>query len=220
LQAAAGHRFLDRASPDVERATGLFEQIKRDAFRTNELFEGLLDLFKAGEHEHHPVDMNALVDEAVQLLRKELDGHDIATRTRLASELPVILGSTAQLREVILNLVQNSIDAMAVTTNRPRVISLVTARSGSDSIAVLLEDTGPGINPQKLASIFEPFVTTKAKGRGLGLALCKMIVDQHGGKLSAASGADGGARFEITLPTRMAVPAVPVAPGDKVVGSR
>ena len=149
LQAAAGHRFLDRASPDVERATGLFEQIKRDAFRTNELFEGLLDLFKAGEHEHQPVDMNALVDEAVQLLRKELDGHDIAIRTRLASELPVILGNTAQLREVILNLVQNAIDAMAVTANRPRVISVETAPRGADLIAILLEDTGPGIDPQQ-----------------------------------------------------------------------
>jgi len=150
---------------------------------------------------------------------KELDDSNITARAKLASELPVIAGNKGQLREVILNLVQNSIDAMAVTTNRPRVISLVTARSGSDSIAVLLEDTGPGINPQKLASIFEPFVTTKAKGRGLGLALCRMIVEQHGGKLSAASGADGGARFEITLQTRMAVPAVPVASGDKAVGS-
>jgi signal transduction histidine kinase len=219
LQAAAGRRFLDRASPDVDRATGLFEQIKRDAFRANELFDGLLDLFRGGEHEHQPVDMNALVDEAVQLLGKELDDHNITTRTKLAAELPVILGNTPQLREVILNLVQNAIDAMAATTSRPRVISVVTARRGSDSIAILLEDTGPGIDPQKLTSIFEPFVTTKAKGRGLGLALCRMIVEQHGGKLSAASGADGGARFEITLQTRMAVPAVPVASGDKAVGS-
>ena len=156
------------------------------------MFEGFLDLFRGGEHEHQPVHMNALVLEAVQLLRKELDDHNITTRTKLASELPVILGSTAQLREVILNLVQNSIDAMAATTNRPRVISVVTARSGSNSIAISLEDTGPGIDPQKLASIFEPFVTTKEKGRGLGLAICKMIVEQHGGKLSAGSGADGG----------------------------
>ena len=165
--------------------------------------------------------MNALVLEAVQqLLRKELDDHDIATRTKLALELPVIRGNTTQLRGVILNLLQNAIDAMAATANRPRVISVVTARCDAESIAVSLEDTGPGIGPEKLASIFEPFVTTKAKGTGLGLAICKMIVEQHGGKLSAASAADGGARFEITLPTRMAVPSVPVAPGDEVVGSR
>ena len=175
------------------------------------MFEGFLDLFRGGEQEQQPVDINALALEAIQLLRKELDDHNMLARTKLASELPVILGHSGQLREVILNLIQNAIDAMAATTNRPRVISVATARLGSDSISISLQDTGPGIDPQKLASIFDPFVTTKAKGTGLGLAICKMIVDQHGGKLSAASGADGGARFEITLPTRMAAPSVQVS---------
>ena len=79
----------------------------------------------------------------------------------------------------------------------------------------------PELIPNKLASIFDPFVTTKPKGTGLGLAICKMIIEQHGGKLSAASDTQyGGARFEITLPTKIAEPSVPVAPGDKVVGSR
>ena len=130
--------------------------------------------------------MNALALEAVQLLRTELDDHNIVAHTMLASELPAIQGNRGQLREVILNLVQNSIEAMATTT-RQRVISVVTARHGSDSISISLQDTGPGIDPDKLTSIFDPFVTTKAKGTGLGLAICKMIIEQHGGKLSAAS---------------------------------
>jgi signal transduction histidine kinase len=88
--------------------------------------------------------------------------------------------------------------------DRPRVISVITARRGSDSLAISIEDTGPGIAAQKIASIFNPFVTTKAKGTGLGLAICKMIVGQHDGTLSVASDADGGARFEITLPTKIA----------------
>ena len=209
LQAAAGQRFLDRASPDVDRASGLFEEIKGGAFRANEVFEGFLDLFREGKHEHRPVQMNALVLEAVQLLHKELDDHNVTTLTKLASELPVIQGNTGQLREVILNLIQNAIDAMAATTNRPKVLSVVTARCGSGSIAISLEDTGPGIDPQKLASVFEPFVTTKVNGTGLGLAICKMIVEQHDGKLSATSGADGGARFEVTLPTAAARAAFP-----------
>ena len=147
-QAAAGQRFLDRAPPDVDRATGLFEEIKGGAFRANEVFEGFLDLFREGKQEHQPVHMNALVLEAVQLLRKELDDHNVTTLTKLASELPVIQGNTGQLREVILNLIQNAIEAMAATTNRPRVISVVTARCGSGSIAISLEDTGPGIDPK------------------------------------------------------------------------
>jgi C4-dicarboxylate-specific signal transduction histidine kinase len=215
LQAAAGQRFLDRALPDVGKATGLFEQIKGDAYRTSEVFDSFLSLFRGGKKEHQPVHMNTLVLEAVQLLRNELDDHNITTRTKLASELPVILGNKAQLREVILNLAQNSIEAMAITSG-PRVISVATALRGSDSIAISLEDTGPGIAPEQLPSIFDPFVTTKAEGTGLGLAICKMIVEQHGGNLSAASAADGGARFEITLPSRMAVPSVPMTPGNKV----
>jgi signal transduction histidine kinase len=210
-QAAAGRRFLDRATPDVDAAKKLFERIQAAAFRASEVFESFLSLFRGGKQEHEPVDMNLLTLEAMQLVRKELDDHNIITRAKLASELPVIPGNKGQLREVILNLVQNSIDAMAATTSRTRVISIVTASRGADSIVISLEDTGPGIAPEKLASIFEPFVTTKAAGTGLGLAICKMIVEQHGGRLAAASGADGGARFEITLQTRMAAPSVAVA---------
>jgi signal transduction histidine kinase len=203
-QAAAGRRFLDRASPDVDRAKGLFEQIKGAAFRANEVFENFLSLFRGGKQEHQPVDMNGLALAAVELLRKELDDHNITTLTKLASELPVIQGNAGQLREVILNLVQNSIEAMATTTNTSRIISVVTARAGSNSIAVSIEDTGPGIDPQKISSIYDAFFTTKPSGTGLGLAICKMIVEQHGGELSATSEADGGARFEITLPTKTA----------------
>ena len=218
-QAAAGRRFLDRATPDVDAAKRLFERIQGSAFRASEVFESFLSLFRGSKQEQEPVDMNALALEAVQLLRKELDDSKITARAKLASELPVIPGNKGQLREVILNLVQNAIEAMAATTSKSRVISIVTASRGADLIVISLEDTGPGIDPEQLASIFEPFVTTKAAGTGLGLAICKMIVEQHGGRLAAASGADGGARFEITLQTRMAAPSVPVAPGDQVVGS-
>ena len=174
------------------------------AFRANEVFENFRTLFRGGKQEHQPVDMNALALEAVELLRKELDDHNIVAHTMLAPELPAIQGNRRQLREVILNLLQNSIEAMATTT-RQRVISVVTARHDPDSISISLQDTGPGIDPNKLASIFDAFVTTKAKGTGLGLAICKMIIEQHGGKLSAASDTHyGGARFEVTLPTNVA----------------
>jgi signal transduction histidine kinase len=203
-RAAAGRRFLDRAPPDIATAKKLFEQLNDAAFRANEVFESFLSLFRGGTQEHQPVDMNALALEAVELLRKELDDHAIVAHTMLASELPAIQGNRGQLREVILNLVQNSIEAMATTT-RQRVVSIVTARHDPDSISISLQDTGPGIDPDKLTSIFDAFVTTKAKGTGLGLAICKMIIEQHGGRLSAASDTHyGGARFEVTLPANIA----------------
>ena len=200
--AAAGKRFLDRASPDIAEAKNLFDQIKDAGFRANEVFENFLSLFRGGKKEHQPLDMNALALEAIQLLRQQLDDHNIVAHTMLASELPAIRGNRGQLREVILNLVQNSIDAMATTT-RQRVINVATSRHGSDSIFISLQDTGPGIDPDKLTSIFDPFVTTKANGTGLGLAICKIIIEHHGGKLAAASDMHQGARFEVTLPTNV-----------------
>ena len=211
FSAAAGKRFLDRASPDIAEAKDLFDKIEDAGSRVGEVFENFLSLFRGGKKEHQPVDMNALALEAIQLLRKELDDHNIVAHTMLESELPAIQGNRGQLREVILNLVQNSIEAMATTTKQ-RIISVVTARHDSHSISISLQDTGPGIDPNKLASIFDPFVTTKAKGTGLGLSICKMIIEQHGGKLSASSDTQyGGARFEVTLPTEIAEPSAPVA---------
>jgi signal transduction histidine kinase len=207
--AAAGRRFLDREPPDIAKVATLLDQIEDAAFRANEVFESFLSLFRGGAQEHQPVDINLLALEAVQFLRKELDDHNIVAHTMLESELPAIQGNRGQLREVILNLVQNSIEAMTTTT-RQRVISIVTARQTPDSVSLSLEDTGPGIAPDKLANIFDAFVTTKAKGTGLGLAISKMIIERHGGKLSASSDTlYGGARFDITLPTKIGEPSAP-----------
>ena len=213
-QAAAGQRFLMRAEPDVDKAKKLFEQIEGATFRANEVLESFRGLLGGDKQEHETVDINALTLETIQLLRKELDERNIITLTKLAADLPVVPGRTGQIREVLLNLIQNSIEAMSVPTNRSRVISIVTERRDSDSIAISLQDTGTGIESKKLPSIFDPFVTTKAKGMGLGLAICKMIVDQHGGNLSAASDGNVGARFEIRLPTKIAERTVPAAPRE------
>jgi signal transduction histidine kinase len=207
LLAYAGQRSLERATPDVGAARKLFAEIKDAAFRANEVFDNFLKLFRGSQRDLQAVDVNALTLEATGLLRKELDDHKVTITMDLASDLPTVQGHTGQLRAVIVNLIQNSIDAMASTTDRPRGINIATSRRGLGAISFSLRDTGPGIEPDNLTSIFDPFVTTKVKGTGLGLAICKMIVDQHGGSISAASG-DGGARFEIALPTRTAAPAV------------
>jgi len=142
-----------------------------------------------------------LAHEAIELLHNELGVHNVTTIKKLAPELPLIPGTRGQLRELLLNLIQNAIEAMAMTTNRPRIMTVATGRLDSNSVLISVQDTGPGIDPQRLPTIFDLFVTTKAKGTGLGLGICKIVVDRHGGRLSAASDAGAGARFEITLPT-------------------
>ena len=199
--ATAGRGLLDRTSPDVPQAIRAFEEIRADTSRANGVFNSFLKLFREGRQDSQAIDVNTLILDATRLLRKDLGDHNVTARMELASDLPLVQGHSGQLREVMLNLIQNAIDAMATTTNRLRVLSIATSRLGS-GIFISLQDTGPGIETQKLATLFDAFVTTKAEGTGLGLAICKMIVDQHGGKLSVESGeTGGGARFEITLPT-------------------
>jgi signal transduction histidine kinase len=200
IGAVVGKRFLDQLPPDIAGAKAHYVKMQEFAFLTNEVFDSFLSLFRGGTREYQSVNMNTLTLEAIQFLQNELDDHNIVVQPSLTPELPDIQGNRGQLREVILNLVQNSIEAMATSTKQ-RVFSVATAFHSANAISILLQDTGPGIEPSKLASIFDPFFTTKAKGTGLGLAICKMIVEQHGGTLSAASDMKVGARFEVTLPT-------------------
>jgi C4-dicarboxylate-specific signal transduction histidine kinase len=133
-------------------------------------------------------------------MRKELVDHGVATETELTSELPLVDGHRSQLRQVLFNLVHNAVESMDNTTDRSRVLRLITKVHSRDAIIVAVEDSGPGIDPNRLEGIFDPFITTKADGLGLGLAICRMIVERHGGQLSALSDGKNGARFQFVLP--------------------
>jgi signal transduction histidine kinase len=133
-------------------------------------------------------------------LQRELKDHKVETHSEL-TELPPVDGHRGQLREVIFNLVRNAIEAMDTTTDRSRVLRVTTELRDRDAIAVAVEDSGPGIDPQRLESIFTAFLTTKSYGMGLGLAICRMIAQQHGGRLTASSDGKSGTRFQFILPT-------------------
>jgi signal transduction histidine kinase len=135
-------------------------------------------------------------------MRDELTRHDIIVNTQLTDELPGIAGHRGQLQEVLLNLIQNSIDAMRAITDRNRVIRVGTELQDGKAIIVSVEDSGPGIEPKKMTDIFEAFVTTKATGMGLGLALSQMIIERHGGRIVVVPSTNHGAHFRITLPIK------------------
>jgi signal transduction histidine kinase len=119
-------------------------------------------------------------------------------------ELPLVPGHSGQPQEVMLNLIRNAIDAMDSVTDRARVLRVRTERDGREAIAVSVEDSGPGIDQQKLHSIFDAFVTTKPQGMGLGLAICRMIISRHEGQLSASPDEENGALLQFTLPVKSA----------------
>ena len=149
-----------------------------------------------------PIDLNELVLTALKTVSGELNDRGITVRLQLASDLPTVLGHKGQLHEVLLNIVQNAIDAMAGIADRPRELRLETSLR-REQVTLTIEDTGVGIARDRLASLFEAFVTTKARGTGLGLGICRLIVDRHEGQLHASSEVGKGTRFDVTLPVQI-----------------
>ena len=209
--ASAARNWLDRVPPDLDRATRLLTNIEQAGFRANEVLTNVRNLFQDTDHEQESIDVNNLTVEVLQSLQGELNDHDVKTDVELASELPHIIGHRVQLQEVILNLVHNAIDAMASVKVNDRALRVRTKSDGDKAVIVEVEDSGQGIEPQRLGRIFEPFVTTKPKGSGLGLAISSKIIERHGGQLTASSDGINGALFKIVLPVQLTAP-VPLAP--------
>jgi signal transduction histidine kinase len=207
----AARRFLARAPTDIEEVRGLLDEIGKASLRVSEIIESVGGLFRRAIPEQQSIDVNDLVIGSLQILGKELADGSITVDTQLTSELPPIVGHKGQLQEVILNLVQNSIDAMRTLTAKPRMLHVRTEPHGLDAIAIYVEDTGPGIEEKTLSSIFDAFVTTKTKGMGLGLAISQTIVERHNGQITAMSGVNGGARFKITIPIKADPKAIPAS---------
>jgi signal transduction histidine kinase len=162
-------------------------------------------LLKNPNEVQQQVDMNEVALESLQLLKAALSDHDIAITTELTKGLPPVIAHRGQLREVFVNIVQNAIDAMAPLADRPRTLRIRTRHGDRDRISITIEDSGPGIEPERLANLFTAFVTTKERGMGWGLGICQMIVDRHNGKLTVSSEIGKGTRFDVTLPVEPVV---------------
>jgi signal transduction histidine kinase len=172
-----------------------------DAHRVGHVLDNLRALFGKVEREHEPIDLNKLAVDALRAMRAELSDHRIAASLDLASELPPVMGHGGQLQEVMMNLLHNAIDALRAIKSDRRTLSVRTRRDTGNAIVVEVEDSGPGIDPNRLESIFDAFVTTKPQGTGLGLAISRMIIERHGGQLSARSNGKDGALFRLVLPS-------------------
>ena len=168
--------------------------------RASQILDDVRNLFGTAEREQVSVDVNDLALSALRALDSELKNHNIRTRVKLKAELLPVMGHSGQLQQVIVNLIQNAIDAMDSVDSDRRVLQVSTEHHGDDAISIAIEDTGPGIHPKKSDDIFDAFFTTKPHGMGLGLAICRMIVERHNGKLSVSSANPHGAIFRIKLP--------------------
>jgi PAS domain S-box-containing protein len=206
INGSAVLRFLERVPLDIDRVRAILNQMVDDCHRVSEVFDTIRALFRRVDQKWEPTVVNEIVLDVLQSMREELTDHGVTTETELAPELQPVDGHRNQLRQVILNLIRNAIESMDNTMDRSRVLRVITKSHGPDAIIVAVEDSGAGIDPGALESIFDPFITTKPDGMGLGLAICRMIVERHGGKLSALSDGKNGARFQLVLPIRLADP--------------
>ena len=191
-------RYVEGSPPKLEKARSAAQRIVAAGHRASQILDDIRNLFGTNKRPQSPVDVNDLTVTALRALDSELKSHKVATRIHLTSQLPPIMGHSGQLQEVIVNLIQNAIDAMDSVEIDRRVLQVRTGRNG-DAISVEIEDTGPGVDP-KSDDIFGAFFTTKPNGMGLGLAICRMIVERHEGRLAVSSANPRGATFRILLP--------------------
>jgi PAS domain S-box-containing protein len=207
--ANAALRFLGKVPADYDEVRAALNRMISEGHRTSDVFDSIRALFKKTDQGRQAIDLNEIVLGVLQSLCEELKNRDVEVRPELMSDLPLITGHKTQLREVIFNLIDNALDAMKTTTNRNRVLRVETALHGPDAIVVAVEDNGPGLEREQLEGIFDAFVTTKADGIGLGLAICRMIVENHGGQLSASSDGKSGAMFQCVLPIKSVGKGIP-----------
>ena len=200
----AARRFLRHTPPNIDEAQSSLDAMVNASHRASAVFDNIRALFGSADQVREPIDMNKMILGSLRALKGELNDHGVTSRVDLASELPFVMGHRGQLEEVLLNLGRNAIEAMDAIEVGSRALRVRTQLGDRDTIIVVVEDTGPGIASEKLGIIFDAFITTKPKGMGLGLAICRMIVERHGGQLSATSDGKSGASFEFVLPIKSA----------------
>ena len=204
--ADAGFRFLDRSTPNLERAKEAFRRITTDGHRAGEVVESIRANFKTDGQTRTSLDVNELIDEALSLERGDLQKHRILVQAETASQLPEVRGNRIQLQQVLVNLITNAIDSMAAK-DEPRVLCVKSEAYERDGVMISVADSGAGISPQHVDRIFNPLFTTKSDGMGMGLSICRAIIEAHEGRLSVSANIPRGAVFQFTLHGTRSAPA-------------
>jgi signal transduction histidine kinase len=193
-------RWLTKETPDIDEALAALRAIVKDGQRVGEVIESVRAMYKKTNQERVPVDLDNLVQSILGLVRAELSKQQIVVQTELTKPLPLVIGHKGQLQQVILNLIRNAAEAMQLVSGRARILSVKTAPQDPDRVLLSIADSGTGIDPKDIDRIFQVFYTTKPEGMGMGLAICRSLIEAHGGQLWASSGLDHGSVFNILLP--------------------
>jgi signal transduction histidine kinase len=192
---------MDREKPELEEVRSAVTNIIRDGTRAGDVLRRIRQFVKGGRPSRVPLALGELLYDASSAVQAEARANHVTIRMRVADGLPLVLGDRVQLRQAVINLMMNAIEAMASLRRRPRILRIVADAPTAGEIRIAVTDSGEGFDPDKAEQIFSAFYTTKASGLGLGLAISRSVVEEHGGHLSASSRPDEGTTFEITLPS-------------------
>jgi C4-dicarboxylate-specific signal transduction histidine kinase len=201
----ASVRMLRSGAAGQEEILEVLQRVAAEAERAGEVVRRMRSFVRGEEGQLQEVEANFLVNEVVRLAAAEARQNGVELDTRLEVGLPVVLADSIQIQQVLLNLVRNAVEAIVAGDCAERSVCIETALCEPGFVEIRVSDTGPGLTPEALGKVFEPFYTTKADGIGIGLALSRSIVDAHGGRLWAASGQGRGATFHLTLPIAAAI---------------
>ena len=200
--ANAGLRWLGRMTPDFDEARAAFQRIVADGHRAGQVLGSVRAMFEKDSGKRAQVDLNGVIREVLALLEGELRAHRIIVQADLLDVLPEVSGNRVQLQQVIVNLIMNAVEAMEAVETRPRLLRLATELDKNNQILIRVEDSGPGIGLENIDRIFNAFFTTKPHGIGMGLSICRSIIEAHDGRLWVSPGADYGSVFQFTVPNQ------------------
>lgn len=200
VNASACFRWLTHNAPNLGEAQAALKRIQSEGQRAGDIIGTLQSMFRKGTQERILVDVNDLIRGVISLIHSDLAQLDISVESDLADNLPQILANRVQLQQVILNLAVNAKDAMESISDRPRVLRVESSFDKADGIVISVEDSGTGIDAEKMDRIFDRLYSTKPTGMGMGLAICRSIIESHGGQLSAMPRHPHGSVFRIVLP--------------------
>ena len=199
-QSEAASRFLERDEPDLDEVRDALSAIRRDGMRAGEVIRGLRALARKSAPQLTKLDIDDVIREVLALAGGELRRHDVVLRTELAAEDWPVMGDRVQLQQVLLNLIMNGVEAMRGVTERTRELTVSSTLADPSCVLVAVEDTGAGLDPVVGERMFQPLFTTKPDGLGMGLAICRSIVEAHGGRLSVLPRARHGVDVRFTIP--------------------
>ena len=198
--ANAGLRWLNARPPNIDEVRAALTRIAKDGERGGGIIESIRAMLKKGVRQRSAINLNELIRDVMRLTQGQLQRHGVSIRSELSDDVPSVVADPIQLQQVIFNLFMNAAEAMISISDGERLVCVRSERHDGGGALLAVEDSGPGVEPEHAKRIFEAFFTTKAEGMGMGLSICRSIVESHGGRITVTRGVPRGTVVQVTLP--------------------